>query len=99
MDKAVDPPDDCRSDAWWIYNLGKKMKELYKDSTDPKDDPIKALTWDYEFDEELRLPDGSVSKIEGEPDVNKIAKEINGYNLKEIDPTTGKHKLLSASRI
>src|SRR5205807_10093 len=25
-DKAVDPPDDCRSDTWFVYHLGKKLK-------------------------------------------------------------------------
>ena len=34
-DKALDPPGDCRSDAWFVYNLGKRLKELYAGSTDP----------------------------------------------------------------
>ena len=33
-DKALDPPGDCRSDAWFVYNLGKRLKELYAGSTD-----------------------------------------------------------------
>ena len=28
-DKAVDPPGDCRSDVWFIYHLGKRLKQLY----------------------------------------------------------------------
>ncbi len=32
-DKAVDPPGDCRSDAWFVYHLGKRLKELYAGST------------------------------------------------------------------
>lgn len=94
-DKALDPDGDCRSDAWFIYNLGKRLKELYHDSIDPRDAPIANLTWDYDYDEPPRLPDGSVSRIEGEPDVSKILQEINGYNLKQVDPRTGKPKLLS----
>ncbi len=66
---------------------------MYAGSTDPKDDPIKALTWDYDEDEPKVLPDGSVSKVEGEPDINKIAAEINGWHVKEIDPETQKPKL------
>ena len=93
-DKAIDPPGDCRSDLWFVYNLGKRLKQLYADSTDPKDDAIRNITWDYDFDREPRLPDGTISRIEGEPDANRILREINGYNLKEIDPETGKHKLL-----
>ena len=33
-DKAVDPPGDCRSDAWFVYNLGKRLKNLYAGSDD-----------------------------------------------------------------
>ena len=36
-DKAVDPLGDARSDAWFLYQLGKRLKELYAGSTDPKD--------------------------------------------------------------
>ena len=50
-DKAVDPPDDARSDLWFIYHLGKRLKALYADSSDPKDRPIQALQWDYEHPE------------------------------------------------
>ena len=80
-DKALDPRGDCRSDAWFVYNLGKRLKELYADSTNPRDDPIKHLTWDYEHDEPPRLPDGSLSRIESEPDVEKVLQEINGYHV------------------
>jgi formate dehydrogenase major subunit len=95
-DKAIDPPEDCRSDLWFVYNLGKRLKELYANSTDPKDDGIKNLTWDYDFEQEPRLPDGSLSRIRGEPDANRVLQEINGWNLKQIDPQTGKPKQLSA---
>jgi formate dehydrogenase major subunit len=40
------------------------------------------------------LPDGSLSRIEGEPDLEKVLQEINGYNLKELDPRTGRPRLL-----
>ncbi len=94
-DQAVDPPGDCRSDAWFVYNLGKRLKRLYADSTDPKDAPLQNLTWDYDYDHPHLLPDGSLSRIEGEPDMEKILQEINGFNLQETDPRTGKPRLLS----
>ena len=50
-DKAVDPLGDSRSDAWFLYNLGKRLKGLYAGSTDPRDQPLLRLTWDYDFDE------------------------------------------------
>ncbi len=67
-DKVVDPPGDCRSDAWFVYHLGRRLKALYADSQDPKDDPIKQLTWDY----------GTIGTLD-EPVVENITKEINGY--------------------
>ena len=93
-DKAHDPEGDSRSDLWFVYNLGKKLKDLYAHSTDPKDEPLKALTWDYGYDHPPRLPDGTISQIEGEPDANKVLQEINGYNVNQIDPGTRKPRLL-----
>ena len=35
-DKALDPLGDSRSDAWFLYNFGKRLKQLYAGSTDPQ---------------------------------------------------------------
>ena len=80
-DKAVDPPDDCRSDTWFVYHLGKKLKERYADSEAERDQGLLNLMWDYERDEQEILPDGRPSRINDEPDVEKILKEINGYTV------------------
>lgn len=93
-DKAIDPPEDCRSDLWFVYNLGKKLKRLYATSTEKRDESIQKLTWGYDYDEPPRLPDGSVSRIKGEPDANKVLKEVNGWSLEEKDEK-GKPKQLS----
>ncbi len=89
-DKALNPPGDCRSDAWFVYNLGKRLRQLHAGSTDPRDQPLLNLTWDYDFAEPPRLPDGTISRIEGEPDLDKVLQEINGYKPDEIDPRTGR---------
>jgi formate dehydrogenase major subunit len=34
-DKAVEPRDDVRSDAWFIHHLCLRLKGLYADSTEP----------------------------------------------------------------
>jgi formate dehydrogenase major subunit len=80
-DKAVDPPDDCRSDTWFVYDLGKRLKKLYAGSARDRDQGLLNLTWDYEFDRSDELPDGTISRIEGEPDAEKILMEINGYTV------------------
>ncbi len=93
-DKAVDPDGDSRSDLWFVYNLGKRLKQLYAGSARPEDQAIQHLTWDYEFDEHPRLPDGSLSTIENEPDAHKVMQEINGHKVNESD-ANGKPKLLT----
>ena len=67
-DKAVDPPGDSRSEIWFIYHLGRRLKQLYAGSTDPHDAPIQALTWDY--------PETGARR---EPSAEEVLKEINGY--------------------
>ncbi len=69
--KAVDPPGDCRSDPWFTYQLGLRLKAMYADSEQPRDEGFKHLVWDYEPDEPDTIP--------GEPDMEKVLKEVNGY--------------------
>ena len=45
--KAVEPKEDCRSELWFYYHLGRKIREQLKDSTEPRDRPLLDLTWDY----------------------------------------------------
>ncbi|MGZ3552512.1 MAG: molybdopterin-dependent oxidoreductase, partial [Vulcanimicrobiaceae bacterium] len=71
-DKALEPAGESKSDAWIIYQLGKKLKALYAGSTDNKDRPILHMTWEYEHDDEHE-------RMRGEPSVRKIMQEINGY--------------------
>ena len=35
-DKAVDPPGDGRSEAWFYFHLGRRLKELYAESSRPE---------------------------------------------------------------
>jgi formate dehydrogenase major subunit len=93
-DIALDPPGDCRSDAWFVYQLGKRLKDLYAGSTAARDQGLLALTWDYDRDHKHKLPDGTYSRIEGEPDLEKILMEVNGCKLDDIDERTGKPRLL-----
>ncbi len=73
-EKAADPPGDCRSDIWFTYHLGMRLKELYKDSKEKRDRPILSLVWDY-LDEKAN----EGWRIKDEPSAELIVKEINGY--------------------
>jgi formate dehydrogenase major subunit len=79
-DKAIDPPGDARSDLWFIYDLGKRLKRLYAGSTLQRDQGIQALTWDYERE---RPEPGS--HLTDEPDAELVLKEINGYYVTQPD--------------
>ena len=76
--KAVEPPGDCRSESWFMFHLGRKLRSLYRDSTDPKDAPLLELTWDYP----------TVGEHE-EPDIDAILKEINGFTVADGSPIAG----------
>jgi formate dehydrogenase major subunit len=69
--KAANPPGNCRSDLWFTYQLGLRLKKIYGQSDLPRDQGIRNLVWSYD-------PSGP-GDIEGEPDPEKILKEINGY--------------------
>jgi len=81
-EKAADPPDDARSDIWFTYLLGKKLQELYKDSTNDRDWAIKNLFWDYEPDPS----EVAAWRIKDEPSAYKVLKEINGYTWADKKP-------------
>jgi formate dehydrogenase major subunit len=84
-DKAVDPPEDARSDIWFTVHLGKRLKELYAGSDKPQDRPVKALVWNY-FD-----PKANANwDIKDEPATELIVKEINGYAWAPGKPLQGK---------
>ena len=75
--KAADPPGDCRSDAWFTYQLGLRLKKLYTPSSLPRDQGIRNLVWNYDsFDPE---------DTPGEPDIEKVLKEINGFHTDNPD--------------
>jgi formate dehydrogenase major subunit len=70
--KAADAPGDCRTDVWFTYQLGKRLRKLYADSTAPRDQGFKNLTFDYEHEDPRE-------RAIGEPDPKKLLKEMNGY--------------------
>ena len=69
-DAVLDAPGDSRSDLWFIYHLGKRLKQLYAGSTDPRDAAIQDLTWQYPERGER-----------AEPDAEAVLREINGYTV------------------
>ena len=79
---AVEPPGDCRSDLWFAYHLGKRLRRLYAGSRLERDHPIQALTWDY----------GEKGRL-AEPDAERVLFEVNGYTVADRKPVPGFAKL------
>ncbi len=75
-DKAVDPPGDCRSEAWFVHRLGLRLRELYAGDHSPRGRQINALTWDYP----------TLDDRVGDPDLNAVVREINGYSVADGRP-------------
>ena len=69
-EKAVDPPGDARSETWFMYHLGRRLKEKARNDARPRNDGLRALTWNYPTEGK-----------HAEPVVEEILKEINGYSL------------------
>ncbi|MCW3021152.1 MAG: Formate dehydrogenase [Conexibacter sp.] len=65
--KALEPPADCRSESWFMYHLGRRIRERLADSPLERDRPLRALTWDY-----------PTEGPQDEPDPEAVLQEING---------------------
>ena len=77
-DRVVEPPGDATTEPWFLYHLGKRLKEMYADEDTPQARQIQALEWDY--------------PVEGprqEPVVEAILKEINGYTVADRQQISG----------
>ncbi len=77
-EKAIDPPEDARSDLWFTYHLGRRLKEMYAGSTAERDQGLLNLTWDYLDEEENRAHGWSILD---EPSATRVLREVNGYTV------------------
>jgi formate dehydrogenase major subunit len=66
---AKEPDGEARSDLWFMYHLGRKIRQKLSGSTDGRDRPVLDLTWDYPTE-------GSID----EPKAEAILAEMNGYD-------------------
>jgi formate dehydrogenase major subunit len=69
-EKAIDPPGGARSDLWFIYHLGRLLKQKAMSDSRPRNHGLRALTWQY-----------STKGQHAEPDVEEVLREINGFSL------------------
>jgi formate dehydrogenase major subunit len=66
---AQEPQGDARSDLWFMYHLGRLVRDRLAGSSDERDRPVLDLTWDYPVEGPL-----------DEPSAEAVLAEINGYD-------------------
>ena len=69
-EKAVEPPQDCRSELWFTVHLGRRLRQKLAGSTDRRDRPLLELAWDYPVHGEAQEPSGE-----------DVLREINGWHV------------------
>jgi formate dehydrogenase major subunit len=67
-EKAVEPAGDQRSELWFFYHLGRRIKQRLAASADERDRPLLDLAWDYEVHAD-------------EPSAEVVLRHINGHDL------------------
>src|SRR5204862_7308383 len=70
--KAVEPKGDCRSELWFMYHLGRKIREKLSTREDLKDRPLLDLRWEYPVEGEIE-----------EPSADQVLREISGWDAQE----------------
>ena len=65
--KALEPEGDRRSELWFMYHLGRKLRQKLADSDDPRDKPLLELAWAY-----------ATSGPYEDPSADQVLREING---------------------
>ncbi|MFN2460516.1 MAG: formate dehydrogenase, partial [Candidatus Velthaea sp.] len=66
--KAVEPEGDCRSELWFYYHLGKRIRAKLLASSEARDRAILELQWNYPTE----------GRHAG-PDAHAVLREINGW--------------------
>ena len=68
--QAIDPPEDARSDLWFVFHLGRRLKAMAAGDPRLRHAGLNALTWDY-------TTHGGIA----EPDAAEVLQEINGRRV------------------
>jgi formate dehydrogenase major subunit len=67
-EKALDPKGDCRSDLWFVYHLGRRIRERLADSSESRDRPVLDLAWEY-----------PTEGAHDDPKAEAVLREVNGW--------------------
>ena len=68
--KAIEPPADARSDLWFVFHLGRRLKAKAAADPRPRNAGLDALTWNYR-----------THGTAADPDAQQVLQEINGRRV------------------
>jgi formate dehydrogenase major subunit len=68
--QAVEPKEDCRSDLWFYFHLGRRIKQKLAESKEQRDELVKALRWEYPTHAQVQ-----------EPSAQAVLAEISGFEI------------------
>ncbi len=71
-DKAIEPPGDATTEPWFLYHLGRRLREMYAGEDTPQARQLQTLTWEY-----------PVEGPKKEPVVDAFLREINGWTVND----------------
>jgi formate dehydrogenase major subunit len=77
-DRTIPPPGDATTEPWFLYHLGRRLRELYAGEETPQARQLQMLDWDY-----------PVEGPRDEPVVAAILQEINGYTVADHKQLSG----------
>jgi formate dehydrogenase major subunit len=75
---AVEPKQDCRSELWFYYHLGRKLQEKVADSKETRDEGLQNLDWHYPTHGDIE-----------EPDAEAVLAEISGWKTETHEFLSG----------
>jgi formate dehydrogenase major subunit len=68
--KAIEPPEDSRSELHFVYHLGRRIRERLAGSRKQRDRAILDLTWDY-----------PTEGPHDDPSAEAVLREISGFEV------------------
>jgi formate dehydrogenase major subunit len=80
--QAVEPKEDCRSELWFYFHLGRLIKQKLADSEEKRDELFKALRWEYPTHSAIQ-----------EPDAEAVLQEISGRQVETGEFLSGYKEL------
>ena len=79
---AIHPPGHARSDSWFMYHLGRRLKKKVEGKVGKRYEPLQKLQWNYKTEGPLK-----------EPSISQVLKEISGWDLTSGKQVSGYKEL------